>query len=607
MDFENAATSDTNFVFPETRDTCYGKICDQLLRRAIYYPSRCISGKYQHTPRYCVLSDFLAQAIYALTKDHPILADSLVDLLDPLLAFLTTESLELRLHASLALCGFAIAKLKSEDGSSYPRTATTATACEYIDRETKRSKTLDPNKRLPNILKSALAGEEFWGDYGPSFSLTVVASFIILIDRFIWKTPRALKLLVNAIALFAGHRKSNIRKAHPEFWRMLIWAFSRLPAGTQPPNSQESGDTDALRSVRESAYSFLLQERKHGLLTSVVGSLLRPCNGEVRSHADVKKAVGNVLDLIISDDVSSRDDGMQLLGRMLGDMGRLPHRHGDGDGEGDQQPTISFSWSLIDGSAANTIAKDIRVLPFKLDFQQIPPLTEEEIVAHWDELFGLWTAAARGYLQRESEHEVAVRVPVLYGAVGEVLTSLCRRRSSRRGRHCCLHAVRSSPTSTTLRPPQWSPPPSQASSRNSRPPHRRAPLPTHTRAASRSCASYGACCGMSSRAKASLAQRRCSLRRCWSRHSTPQTQVSMNPGRRYAGNWSHQVHRGCCTSSRRGQQRVLGGMLRGGGGASLLAVGISAGRRWSVETCSGFWQSRLGAFAPVHFTVYFVF
>lgn len=337
------------------------------------------------------------------------MADSLVDLLDPLLVYLTAKSLDLRIHASLALCGFAIAKLKSEDGSSYPRTNTTAIACEYIDRETKRSKTLDPNKRLPTILKSALAGEEFWANYGPSFSLTVVASFIVLIDRFIWKTPRSLKLLVNTIALFAGHRRSNIRKAHPELWRMLIWAFSRLPAGTQPPNSQESGDADSLRSVRENAYSFLLQERKHGLLAGVVGSLLAPCNGELRSHADVKKAVGHVLDLITSDDVPSRDDGIKLLGRMLVDIGRPPHSRGEG--EGDQPPTISFSWSLVDGFAANTIAKDVRVLPFKLDFQQIPPLTEEEIVAHWDELSALWTAAARRYLKRESDPEVLVRVP----------------------------------------------------------------------------------------------------------------------------------------------------------------------------------------------------
>ncbi|KJA24353.1 hypothetical protein HYPSUDRAFT_200581 [Hypholoma sublateritium FD-334 SS-4] len=343
-------------------------------------------------------------AIYALTKEHPILADSLVDLLDPLLVYLTSKSLDLRIHASLALCGFAIAKLKSEDGSSYPRTKTTTIACEYIDRETKRSKILDPNQRLPNILKSALAGEEFWAEYGPSFSLAVVASFIVLIDRFIWKTPRSLKLLVNTIALFAGHRRSNIRKAHPELWRMLIWAFSRLPAGTQPSNSQESGDADSLQSVRDSAYNFLLQERKHGLLINVVGSLLSPCNGELRSHVDVKKAVGNVLDLITSDDVPPRDDGMKLLGRMLVDIGRPPHSRGEG--EGDQSPTISFSWSLIDGSAANTIAKELRVLPFKLDFQQIPPLTEEEIVAHWDELYALWAAAARKYRQREPEHEI---------------------------------------------------------------------------------------------------------------------------------------------------------------------------------------------------------
>lgn len=325
------------------------------------------------------------------------MVDSLIELLDAVLNNLTVESLDLRINASLALCGLAIAKLKSEGGSSYPRSRATSIICQYIDRETKRSKLWDPTKCLPNILKTALTNENSWDTYGPSFGLAVVSSFLVLIDRFIWETPRALKLLVNTIALFAGHKRSNIRYLHPELWRMMVWAFSRLPTGSLPPNSQENSGPEGLHTIREKAFSFLFQERKNGLLADVVCNLLCPGTGEPRSDADVTKALGVVRDLLSSGDLTSKNDGVRLLVRMLVNIGRpSPDRSEVKEGF---TPKERFSWALVDGSFAKRKAKEIRVQPFRFDIEGVSPLSEQEVVCHWDELSYCWIMTVQRCLE----------------------------------------------------------------------------------------------------------------------------------------------------------------------------------------------------------------
>jgi hypothetical protein len=343
------------------------------------------------------------KAIHCISTRHLTFVNSFIGLLPAVLDHLNAESLDLRLTAALALCGFAVAKLKSENGGSYPRSEATERACNYLDRQSarRRQNLSQRDPLLPDILQSALAGDDFWQDYGPSFALAVASSFLVLLDRFLWTSPRPLRLLVKTIAQVAGQKRSNIRHAHPELWRILIWAFRRLPTQADPDDDQD--DLESLRSTRESAYQIVLQERRSRLSLDIIDALLCPHDGE-RSSADVQKVLDVTLDLLKSDNLASKGDGIQVLGRLVASIGAsssIQHSRASS--------TIPFAWTLVDGSLLSQKSSELRVSYVDFDFERLCPLSEEEVSAHWDDLAEGWIRAAQHCL--DANQNISVSQP----------------------------------------------------------------------------------------------------------------------------------------------------------------------------------------------------
>ncbi|KAF9479941.1 hypothetical protein BDN70DRAFT_658726 [Pholiota conissans] len=337
------------------------------------------------------------KALHCISIRYPIFVDEFIGFLPTVLDYLNAGPLELRLGAASALCGFATAKLKSENGDSYPRSEATEAAVTYLERQTarRRQSSPHPDPLLPDILKSALENGDFWKNYGPSFALSVIASFLVLLDRFIWTRPRSLRFLVQTIALVAGQKKSNLRNAHPELWRILVWAFARLPTQDDPDSSQ--GDpAQSSTSTRERACLIVLQERKSRLGLGVIDALLSPCDGQQRSSADVKKVVEVTLDLVKSEKVPDWEDAMKVLARLVVNIGTSGVAQRDRD-----LLKMPFSLTLVDGSLLGRKASEVRVPCVEFDFGDLPPLSEEEVLTHWDDLSQSWTRAAQHYLDSD--------------------------------------------------------------------------------------------------------------------------------------------------------------------------------------------------------------
>ncbi|KAF8968954.1 hypothetical protein BDZ97DRAFT_1915653 [Flammula alnicola] len=339
------------------------------------------------------------KAIHFIMKQHPAFVHSFIELLPLVLDHLNAESLELRIHAALALSGFAVAKLKSNVAKPYPGQQVIEVVQTYLDVQTSRRKSADSENRLPSMFKASLTSEQFWKGYGPSFTLSVASCFLVLLDYFFFSSPRSLKLVFSALTYCAGHKRDNVRAIQPEIWRILIWVFSRFPTKTDLGISQE--DVDALQDTRDRAYLVVRQEMRHGLGVALISSLLPTDNYGERASADVKKVLEMASDLINCDDAISRDDGVKVLGRLLANIGAPS----PSPAEERREPDIPFAWTLVDGSLLSRSAREIHVPAIGADFQDLSPLSEEEVIGCWYDLRKAWVSAAQHRLS--SGHDLS--------------------------------------------------------------------------------------------------------------------------------------------------------------------------------------------------------
>ena len=295
----------------------------------------------------------------------------------------------------MALSGFTLAKLNSPAISNYLRGRIFELVQTYIDGQTSRRNSLGADIRLPAIFQAALAGEPFWEGKGPTFAVSVTSCFIVLLDYSLYSSPRALKLVFSVFARCSCHRQKFIRAIQPHIWKLAIWAFSRIP--TTVTDEHDQTEISTLLDVRDRAYLILRQDLRHSLGTTLVTTLLNAGEpGEEREGAtnDVQKALDCTTVLVNSDDVSERKEGYAILCRFMGSIGVAPSLVGNDDL---RNPIAPFS-ALIDGSLLGS-SVDSTTIPSQVSsIEQLRPLSETEVSAHWEELSKIWVALVEQFL-----------------------------------------------------------------------------------------------------------------------------------------------------------------------------------------------------------------
>lgn len=313
------------------------------------------------------------------------------------MAQLNADVLDVRLQAVFALSAFAVSKFNISSASAFPCREVAETVHKYVDEQSLKYKALLPDNLLPAIVKSALSdsGRRFWRKKGPSFGISLASIISVLLDYRIFTSPRSLKLVFLVLSQVVG--RSGRNGVHTEMWKILIWAFSRIPTNEKHLEDRmaQEWDIDRWRDTRERAYRLLKQEVKNGLGISLVRVLLRCAPHGKRDLSDVEKAIALVEDLLTQGDGSAKHDAMMLLERLMSGIGAPPpSRTMEG-----VELEIVFSKDLLDGSLLRQNWTEANVTSTVVSTDDIQPLFEEEASAFWHRLSQCWFLIVQDLLQ----------------------------------------------------------------------------------------------------------------------------------------------------------------------------------------------------------------
>ena len=290
----------------------------------------------------------------------------------------------------MALSGFALAKLRSPTISNYLRGQIFELVQSYIDGQTSRRNSLGADIRLPAVFQAALAGESFWEEKGPSFTISVTSCLIVLLDYSFYSSPRSLKFIFSVFARCSCHHQKFVRAFQPHMWKLAIWAFSRIPIAVTDENDQTAIST--FLDVRDRAYLILRQDLRHGLGTTLVTTLLNtgePEEDKEGATNDVQKALECATALVNSDNVSEIREGFAILCRFMSGIGIPPSELKSYDLG---SPIIAPSPVLIDGSLLSSSVGSIAILPQASSIEQVRPLSDTEASMHWELLSKIWAS-----------------------------------------------------------------------------------------------------------------------------------------------------------------------------------------------------------------------
>ncbi|KDR82379.1 hypothetical protein GALMADRAFT_237661 [Galerina marginata CBS 339.88] len=325
------------------------------------------------------------KAIHCILETRPKLSVSFIELLPLVLDNLDSGSPEVQLHASLALSAFTSAKLNPASKDQFPQEPASKFVQTFVETQSQK-KCPGPENSLLSSFKAALADVPQWRRLGPSFALATTSCFLVLLDHFFFTNSRSVKFVVAILQEFGRHKQGTVRDTQPEIWKILFWAFSRVPMSLDRVN------TSGKPSVRERAYRLVCEDLRGGRNLNLLGSLLGADNSAVerdRSEPDVTRAIDLIIKFVETGDSTSRNEGVATLSRLTAGIG-APSTARDVDGD-----QALFSQNLIDGTLLSQTTREISVLAVKKSVEQLLPLSEKEVIRHWDKLSKLWLMVAQ--------------------------------------------------------------------------------------------------------------------------------------------------------------------------------------------------------------------
>jgi hypothetical protein len=320
-----------------------------------------------------------------------------------IMAQLNADVLDVRLEAVVTLSAFAFSKFSPSSTSAFPCYEIAERVIKYVEEQSLRYKALPPDNLLPAIVKSAFSDgdRQFWQRKGLFFGIFLASAISVLLDYRIFTSPRSLKLVFLVLAQVAGSKRRN-DVAHTEMWKILIWAFSRIPTSEQHLEdrmAQEQG-LEGWSNTREKAYRLLKQEVKNGLGVSLAKVLLRCVRHGRRDSRDVEKAIAMIEDLLVQGEDGSKRDAVLLLDRLMSGIGAPPLSRAAKEVEFE---TI-FSKDLLDGALTGKHSREVTVRPTVVAVEDIHPLCEEEVSAFWDQLSKCWASIVQDLLLHSDDN-----------------------------------------------------------------------------------------------------------------------------------------------------------------------------------------------------------
>lgn len=315
-------------------------------------------------------------------------------LLPEILPRMVSSDASSRMNATIALAGYAQARLSIRSAMTAPDTL--VAVHDFIRSQlpsNRPAKINQTSKLLPDYFALAAKGHSTSTDgLGPRWAITAICCLTLLSGPGIFIGTRPMKLVLDTVAGIA-RRGTTMASLVACAWRCMIWAFLQIP-------SEEPADRRP--SLQEGAFDVVKQDPRGGAGACLVAGLLylTPGHGTPTSHAvsdrNLHWALVVLKDLISHHSQAVYDDGLALLGRLTSGIGvsaELSTASTDEEGwhPNDIVPKAFLSRHILKCDAKSF---DAALEPAqRYDASVVHSLTEAEIVDHWDSLAEIWTLA----------------------------------------------------------------------------------------------------------------------------------------------------------------------------------------------------------------------
>lgn len=220
-------------------------------------------------------------------------------------------------------------------------------------------------------------------------ALVVLANVIVIMGPDVFTDKASLKLVFKMLEHRESRKLRSMRLLHALIWQCLVWAFTELRV-KEPPSSK----------VRRKALELVKQERRNGVATMLINSLLGPPLMHVSpktKHHNVQESVA-VLRSMTEDGDAVRAEARAILSRLTSAIGSAPTPPSTPAVDGNFFGGGMLAKELFDGTILR--ASDERLLTLlqtlaQFSTERVRPLTEPEIVESWDGLIEAWTALVK--------------------------------------------------------------------------------------------------------------------------------------------------------------------------------------------------------------------
>lgn len=313
-------------------------------------------------------------------------------LLPEILPRMVSSDTSSRMDATIALAGYALARLSIRSAMTAPDTL--AAVHDFIRSQLPRNrptKTNQTSKLLLDYFALAAKGHSTSTDgLGPRWAITAICCLTVLSGPGIFIGTRPMKLVLDTVAGVA-RRGATMANLVACAWRCMIWAFLQIPseepAGRRP-------------SLHEGAFDVVKQDPRGGAGVCLVAGLLYLAHGTPTSRAvldrNLHRALVILKDLITHHSQAVYYDGLALLGRLTSGIGvsaEISTVSADEEGwhPNDIVPKAFLSRHILkcDAKSYDAALEDAQ----RFDVSVVHSFTEAEIVDHWDSLAEIWTLA----------------------------------------------------------------------------------------------------------------------------------------------------------------------------------------------------------------------
>ncbi|KAM6493968.1 hypothetical protein JOM56_010329 [Amanita muscaria] len=328
------------------------------------------------------------KAIHSLLIRHGrTFLPSFVTLLSDVLSHTLSEPLDVRLVSVYALSGYASAMKHSgatETGRSVRRAVKV-----FVEDQHKKRKDEPNGNSLGKIIEDSMSSSKPC----PCWALTLISSLIIIFDCTLFFHPHFVKLVFSTLLQTTHHNRSAVRALHPHIWKLLIWAYLRIPTSV---DKEEFGNVDAL-DIKERTFKVVAQDINYDIGIAFVSCLLqddRTLDGIYVLPDQVENALAIVRDMMCSPDDAVRQSALALFRKLYGLT------------EEDYAPTRAKEQlcyeKLFDGSLLSVnitaLGDLVRSIP-SFTLENTRQLTNEEIYNHWRSIVSVWVAAVKVSIQ----------------------------------------------------------------------------------------------------------------------------------------------------------------------------------------------------------------